>query len=169
MMTKRLTQARQLGFAHHRQRDIGQGPVAHQRQPACMGARRGDNGVDSVDRLGWLGRFGQGRVPRPVSPWTSLASADRGRERRRRAGHTGMSARPASASTARVLRVAAMSVTLPTTVETPRISASGCGAGVEQRQRIVDAGVDVDDERLRGWVTGAILDGGANVLILVSG
>ena len=63
-------------------------------------------------------------------------------------GQTGISARPASARTARVLRVAAASETLPTHGGDAEDLRLVMRAGVEQRERIVDAGVDVEDERL---------------------
>ena len=76
----------------------------------------------------WACSSGSGRTawPRPVLPWISLASLTEIDSAVGAPGQTGMSARPASLRTARVLRVAAASGTLPTTVETPRICASSC-------------------------------------------
>ena len=90
-------------------------------------------------------------------PWTSLASLTEMEIAVAAPGQTGMSARPASAE------------------NRPRVARRGrernvaddggdaedlrlfMRAGVEQRQRVVDAGVDVDDEGLGGFGHGGAL------------
>ena len=90
-----------------------------------MRVRRGDDGVDGMERLAGSRRLGQHRIAE-----ASLAMDGSGVGRRFESGvaepgQTGMSARPASARTARVLRVAASRLTLPTTVDTPRMARRG--------------------------------------------
>ena len=112
-----------------------------------MRARRRDDRIRGMQRVRQLLRLRQDRMAK-----SGLRREFRSHPSRRlkiavaAPGQTGISARPASARTARVLRVAAASETLPTTVETPRICVLVVRAGVEQRERIVDASIDVKEE-----------------------
>ena len=62
-----LDEARQLGLAHHRERDIGQWPGGAQDETPGMRARGGDDGVDRMVRAGWLLGLGQDRMAEAAS------------------------------------------------------------------------------------------------------
>ena len=98
----------------------------------------------------WACSSGSGRTawPRPVLPWISLASLTEIDSAVGAPGQTGMSARPASLRTARVLRVAAARRNVADDRGDAEDLRLFVRAGVEQRQGVVDAGVDVDDEGL---------------------
>ena len=149
-----LDEARQLGFAHQRERDIGQRPGRAEDEAPGMRARGGDDGVDSVTRAGLLLGLGQDRMAEAGLAVDLARVPDRDRQRGRRARPDGNVGAPGKRENRpRVARRGGEG-----DVADDRGDAEDLRlfvrAGVEQRQRVVDAGVDVDDEGLgaaRTW------------------
>ena len=90
-------------------------------------------------------RLRQLRVPEPVRPVRLRRDLERPSQRRLAAEATSTSARPASSSTARVFRATSASPRSRMHVTATR-SASG-ERGVQERQRVVDPRVDIEDQR----------------------
>ena len=90
-----LDEARQFGLAHHRERDIGQGPGGDEDEPPGMRAGGGDDGIDRMlNARRPRPRLGQDGMPE-AAPAVDLARVPhRDRERGRRARPDGDVAAP---------------------------------------------------------------------------
>ena len=138
------------------------GPVATSVSAPGSRPRRGEDRVDRVRRRGVVAGFGQLGVAEAacaVEPLASLIGRSSGAAQ---PGQTGTSGRRASASTARVLRVALAEIDVAVDGRNADQLGARAGAGVEQRESVVDAGVDVDDQRRRAGGHGVSLPWSAN-------
>ena len=143
MRTKRLTR-RDPWLAGDGERDLVSGPAATREPPSCVraAATRCSDGARSVGR-----GFGSGSNawPRPVSPWISLASLTLPSSGPP-PGQTGYRP-PRERQDGAGVALGQRNV-VASDRPTPRSCSPG-RQGVQQREGVVDARVDVEDERLR--------------------
>ena len=150
MMTNRLTRRGSSGSRMTASAILVNGPVATRIETPGVGAGGGDDGFDRVMGLGRLLGLGQDGMAE-AAPAVDLARVlDRDRERGRRARPDGDVGAPGERENRpRVARRRG-----ERNVADDRGDAEDLRllvrAGVEQRQRVVDSGVDVDDEGLGG-------------------
>ena len=146
MMTKRFTRRGSSGSRITASAMLVSGPVATRTsRPACARAAAtiASTACEGSAGSGELGRFAW---PSPVAPCTARASFGSGASGAAAPGDTGTSARPASASTARVLRVALARLDIADDGRDSEKARPRLGAGVEEGEGVVDAGVDVDEQ-----------------------
>ena len=146
-----LDEARQLGLAHDRERDIGQRAGGDENETPGVGAGGCDDGFDRMLDVGRLLRLGQDGVPEaaPAVDIARVLHLDRDRSRRARPdGDVG--APGERENRPRVARRRGKGDVADDRGDAEDLRLR-MGAGVEQRQRVVDSGVDVDDEGLGGF------------------
>ena len=118
-----LDEARQFGLAHDGKRDIGQGPCRDKNEPPGVRTGRRDDGVDGVGGARGLGRLGQHGMAEAALAVDVPRVRRGGRQRARRARpHGNVAPSRERQHRPRIAGRRRQRSTLPTTVETPRIS-----------------------------------------------
>ncbi len=144
-----LDEARQFGLAHRGERNVGERSGGDQDQPPGVGVGRGDKRIDGMREIAGLGRIGQARIAEPGRAMDGAGVVRLGRERHRRArvhGHVGAAGeRQHGAGVAgRVGEAHVADDGRDADERRLRL-----GARVEEREGVVDAGVDIDEQAIR--------------------
>ena len=143
-----LDEAWQFGLAHHGERDIRQRPRRAQDEASGVRACRADDRIRGMQRVRRLLRLWQDRMAEAGLAVNLARVPDRNGNRRRRAWPD----RDIRTPRKRQNRACVARCGRKRNVADDRGDAEDLRpvmrAGVEQRQRIVDAGVDVDDQGL---------------------
>ena len=147
MMTNALEEAGKLGLAHDGERDIGQRPGRDEDQAPGMRAGGADDGVDGMRALRALRRLRQHRIAESgLAMNGSRVGGEVGKRGRRPGPHGNI-----ASFRKRQYRAGVARGRLEADVADDRGHAEEArmrlGAGVEKRERVVDSGVDVDDEK----------------------
>ena len=162
-----LDEPRQFGLAHDGERDIGQRPGGAENEAPGMRARRGDDRIRRMQRMPRLVGRGQDRMAEAGLAVNFARVPHRDRDRRRRARPDGNVRPPRKRENGAGVSRRGRKRNVADDGRDAEDWRLVMGAGVEERERVVDAGVDVDDEGLgRIGHEGILRDGAGNLFPL---
>jgi len=156
-----LDETRQFGLAHDRKRDIGQRAGRAENEAAGMRTRRGDDRIRRMHRVRGLFGLRQNRVAEAGLAVNLACVLHRDGHRRRRSWPDRNAAAPGKRQNrARVARGGREGNVAHHSGDAQDLRLV-MSAGVEEREGVIDACVDVDDERLSEFGHEGNLPGGA--------